>query len=156
MTSCNWKPFKNGKKCFLIHLFVLKKFNFEVTFKIYDFTNWETNIHNTHIAQYLKKWRQSDNKIWSVNRIQHEKYFSWNLIHKIIAVTSYKTFLKNKKKSGTSAPASFSAWFLKKNVSQVLAKFHFLIVITSWNIGQFLYSKYLFLSLWRHKFWKWP
>ena len=26
---------------------------------------------NTHTAQYLKKKRQSDNEIWSVNKIQH-------------------------------------------------------------------------------------
>ena len=28
-----------------------------------------TNNRNTHIAQYLKKQRQSDNEIWSANRI---------------------------------------------------------------------------------------
>ena len=58
-----------------------------------------------------------------------------------------KLFLKNKKKSGTSYPASFSAQFLKKNVSQVifyqLTKFHFLIVSTSWDIGQYVYCNYL-------------
>ena len=32
------------------------------------------------------------------------------------AFTSYKAFLKNKR-SGTSLPVSFSAWFLKKNIS---------------------------------------
>ena len=29
----------------------------------------------THITQYLKKHRQSDNEIWSVNKIQREKHF---------------------------------------------------------------------------------
>ena len=38
----------------------------KVNFRIYE---WETNSYNTHIAQYLKKERQSDNEIWSVNRI---------------------------------------------------------------------------------------
>ena len=31
-----------------------------------------------------------------------------------------KLFEKNKKESGTSFPALFSAWFLKKNLSRVL------------------------------------
>ena len=26
-----------------------------VNFKVYDVTDWATNNHNTHIAQYLKK-----------------------------------------------------------------------------------------------------
>ena len=38
-------------------------------FKIYDVTDWETNNYDTHIAQYLKKQRQPDNEISSVNRI---------------------------------------------------------------------------------------
>ena len=33
-----------------------------------------------------------------------------------LAITSYKAYLKNKKKSGTSLPVSFSARFLKKNI----------------------------------------
>ena len=33
-----------------------------------------------------------------------------------LAFTSFKDFLKNKKRSGTSLPASFSSWFLKKNI----------------------------------------
>ena len=43
-------------------------------------------------------------------------------------VLPHKAFLKNKKGSGTSLPASFSAWLLKKSISLVtlyqLAKFH--------------------------------
>ena len=38
-------------------------------FKINNITTWLTNNQNTHIAQYLTKQRQSDNDIWSVNRI---------------------------------------------------------------------------------------
>ena len=30
--------------------------------------NWETSNYNTHIAEYPKNLRQSDNDIWSVNR----------------------------------------------------------------------------------------
>ena len=32
-------------------------------------TTWETDNCNTNIAQNLKNLRQSDNEIWSVNRI---------------------------------------------------------------------------------------
>ena len=34
----------------------------KVNFRIYDVTARLTNNHNTHIAQYLNKLRQSDNK----------------------------------------------------------------------------------------------
>ena len=48
-------------------LFVLKIFKF--LSKIYDATAWETRNYSTYIAQYLKKQRQLDNKIWAVNRM---------------------------------------------------------------------------------------
>ena len=35
---------------------------------------------------------------------------------KQLALISYKAFLKKRKRSGTSLPASSSAWFLKKNI----------------------------------------
>ena len=41
----------------------------KINFQIFDVTIWETNNCYTHIAQYLKKQKQSDNKIWSFNRI---------------------------------------------------------------------------------------
>ena len=49
--------------CFTLKaLFVIKIFEFrkrlvkkaKVNFKIHDVTNWETNIYNTHIAQYFR------------------------------------------------------------------------------------------------------
>ena len=40
-----------------------------INFKIYDVTTWLTNNYNTHIVQYLTKLKQSDNEIWSGNRI---------------------------------------------------------------------------------------
>ena len=65
-------------------LFVLMIFKFlpsldwkdKVNFKIYDVTTWLTNNYNAHIAQYLTKWRQSDNDTWSINRIYQEKYYA--------------------------------------------------------------------------------
>ena len=41
----------------------------EVNFKFHDVTVWLVNNCNTHIAQYLKKWRQLGNEIWSVYRM---------------------------------------------------------------------------------------
>ena len=44
---------------FLICLFGYAEKPFDnnamVNFKIYDVTDWKTNNHNTHIAQYIKK-----------------------------------------------------------------------------------------------------
>ena len=39
-----------------------------VNFKIYDVTDWTTNGSNTHVAEYVKKKRDPDNEIGSVNR----------------------------------------------------------------------------------------
>ena len=69
----------------------------------------------------------------------------------------YKAFLKNKNRSGISLPVSFSAWFLKKNISLIifyyLTKFHCLVAFTSWDNEQYVYCNCLFTRLWRHKFW---
>ena len=50
-----------------------------------------------------------------------------------ICFSLYKTFLKNKKTSGTSLPASFFAWFLQQDFSLViffyLTKFHCLFLL---------------------------
>ena len=54
-----------------------------VNLKIHDVITWLTNHCNTHIDQYLKKWRQSDYEIWSVNRIKREKKVSWKIIYKM-------------------------------------------------------------------------
>ena len=56
-----------------------------------------------------------------------------------LSFTSYKAFLKINKRSGTSLPASFSAWFLKKYTSHVIFYKYvvfYIISFTSWNIGQ--------------------
>ena len=55
----------------------------KVNFKIYDDADWETNNYNAHIAQHLQNLKQSHTKIWSVNRIKHEKYFSRKITHKL-------------------------------------------------------------------------
>ena len=52
-----------------------------------------------------------------------------------VASTLHKAFLKNKERSGISLPVSFSARFLKENISLVifyyLTKSHCLLVFTS-------------------------
>ena len=77
-----------------------------------------------------------------------------------LAFTSYKAFSKNKKRSGTSLPASFSAWFLKKNIFIIifydLTKFYCLLAFTLWDIGQYVYCNCFLTRLWRHKFWNLP
>ena len=68
-----------------------------------------------------------------------------------IAFTSYKAFLKNEKRSRTCLPASFSAWFLKRNISLViiyyLSKFHCQVAFTSWDIGQYVYWWWCILAV---------
>ena len=62
--------FKIFKFLFWLFGHVAKRFDQKgkVSFKFYDVIAWLTNNCNTHIAQYLEKFRQSDNEIWSVNR----------------------------------------------------------------------------------------
>ena len=41
----------------------------KINLAIYDVKNLEKENCNTHITQYLKNLRQSNNEVWSVNRI---------------------------------------------------------------------------------------
>ena len=41
----------------------------KVNFKIYDVTDWTASNHDKNIAWHLKKYRQTDNEIRSVNKI---------------------------------------------------------------------------------------
>ena len=63
------------------------------------------------------------------------------LSRKPLAFTSYKVFLKYKKRSGTSLTASFTAGLFLKNTSHViiyyLTRFHCLVAFTSRDIGQY-------------------
>ena len=73
------------------------------------------------------------------------KYIEINC--KPLTFTSHKAFLKNKKRSGTSLPASFSAWLFKKNIYLVifysLIKFDCLVAFTSWEIGKYVHCNCL-------------
>ena len=48
-----------------------KRFDYKnkVNFKTYDVTTKLKNNGNTHTVQYLMKWRQPSNAVWSGNRI---------------------------------------------------------------------------------------
>ena len=88
---------------------------------------------------------------------------SWGRYQKILklssrplAFTAYIAFLKNKKRSGTSLPASFSAWFLRKSISLItfyylLYKFFYIVAFTSWDIAQYVHGNCLLTRL-RHEF----
>ena len=72
------------------------------------------------------------------------------------AFTSYKAFLKNKKRFVTSLLASFSARFLKKNIFldifYCLTNLHCLVAFILWEILQYVYCNCLLTKLWHHKF----
>ena len=65
----------------------------------------------------------SKNQNWPYFWIDSLKFYTvcfyciLKLSCKPLAFISYKAFLNNKRSSGTGLPDSFSAWFLKKNIS---------------------------------------
>ena len=70
-TESRLKGMKNAFYFTVKTLFVLKIFHFLSWFfghvEIYDVTTWKANNCNTHIAEYLDKWRLSHSEIWSIN-----------------------------------------------------------------------------------------
>ena len=67
----------------------------------------------------------------------------------LLAFSLYKTFSKLKKRSVSRLSASFSAWFLKKNISHVILTDQTSLpnCFTSWDIWQYVYCNYLLSSL---------
>ena len=57
-------------------------------------------------------------RIWDVQNVGCLGCESWKLSCRPLIFISYKAFLKNKKRSGTSLLATFSAWFLSKDIGQ--------------------------------------
>ena len=59
--------------------------------------------------------------------------------------------------SGNSFSVTFIVWSFQKSISHVISykmtKFHSLIVVTFWDIGQYVYCYCLFFRSWCHKFW---
>ena len=46
-------------------------------------TSQPAEHNNKYIARYLTEQKQSDNEIWSVNRIYQEKYVYSKVMHKM-------------------------------------------------------------------------
>ena len=94
-------------------------------------------------------------RFYCMSRWRLPKYIKTKL-YRPIDFTSHKAPLKKKKKSRTSFPPSFSARFLKKNISLVifyqLNKFHCLATFTLWEFGQYVYCNCLLTKFWRDKF----
>ena len=64
---------------------------------------------------------------------------------RLLAFTSYKIFLINKKWSGIGFPDSFAAWFLKKNICYIVifyypTKSDCLVTFTTWDTGQCVFQ----------------
>ena len=133
---------------------------------------WETfflKIHTQNVLETLFPGPFLNNQYWAYLWINSLKFYTvcfficqvegyrniLKLSCKTLAFASYIVFLKNKMRSGTSLPVSFSAWFLKKIIflviSYYLTKFHCLVAFTLWDIGQYVYCSHL--RLWCHKFW---
>ena len=78
----------------------------------------------------------------------------WNTLKlscRPLAFTSSKAFLKNKKRSGTSLPASFFAWFLKKNKSCYILlpdQISWSGCLYLWDIWQYVHCNCLLTWLW--------
>ena len=61
-----------------------------------------------------------------------------------LAFTLHKTFLKDKKRSGTSLPTTFQHNFWRKKFILLYSiKVYFLVAFISWDIGQYVYCNYL-------------
>ena len=104
-------------------------------------------------------WVNSQSKVlYSLFSLQNDGYRNILKVNcKTLAFTSCKAFLTNKERFETRLPASFSAWFLKKNTFLVifydLTKFYCLFSFKSWAVFQYVYCDYLLARLWSHKFW---
>ena len=75
---------------------------------------------------------------------------------KQLAFTSYKAFLKKQRRSGTSFPASFSAWFWRKIYFSVLfteKKFIVWLLLLCKTLGNMCFRNSLLTRLWCYKIW---
>ena len=112
---------------------------------------WKTFFLKNHTQNVVEKLLP-DPQNWGYLWINSLKFYSvedyqniFKLSCRPLAFDSYEAFWKEKQRSGTSFPASFFAWFLKKNISLVYS--FCLVVFTSWDIGQYVYCN----CFWRHK-----
>ena len=110
-------------------------------------------------------WRNYSQTFFLKIEIEHfyAKYYmpSWKLstyFKTKLQITCFYLkdfFFKKKKKSEISLPASFSAWFLKKNISVIfycLTKFQCMVIFTLWDIRQYVYCSCLLTRMWCHEY----
>ena len=130
-SSCQYIPLHT-----VGHLF-FQTFLLDYVFKM-DETICASYVHdNNHIsnnAEMIQKNCPIDHESWKHTAINASFCFCFFFLHFQVedyqnmlkqrcwplTFSFYKAFLKNKRRSGTSLPASFSAWFLKKNIFHVI------------------------------------
>ena len=141
---------------FWLFAYLVKQLDYKdkVNLKIYDVTAWLINTCNTHIAQYLEKENESDNEIWSVNKLYINNilklscrpfaYTSYYLIFPIIFkekyLLCYSLYIDQVSLSGC-----FS--FLRHSAICVLQLF-VKQVVTSWILNLTLYFHSSCYSAW--------
>ena len=129
-----------------------------------------------HVSEIARpKYRAPRKKFvhpWILNRL----YLSWNQVVSTLVLIYFSRLwpghtIKTNCITFQTVDSKVDCWrfyrrvfsttlcvrFLKKIISHFilfkLNKFHCLVAFTSSDIGQNVYYHYLFLSLWRHKFW---
>ena len=122
---------KTGKQIITIHILpnisrskgnkIMKFGQFiNVTWKIPFSKNYTQNMVENLVPDKLFTISlDQQSEILSSLSLFYVQVESYQNILKLHAFNWYKDFLKNHKKSGNNLLESFSAWFLKKNISQL-------------------------------------
>ena len=134
----------------------LKEYNMR---KIFLEKSYTTCCRDTIPRSFSKNFLDQYSKVFIYFVLivcQDEDYQkSLKLSYRLFAFTSNKSFLKNKRKSGTSLPALFSAWFLKKIFmllySIIWPNFNVWLPLLR-EIRQYVYYNCLLTRLRRQKF----
>ena len=92
---------------------------------------------------------------WSADWF-HYISIALKLTYNRLLIQRYAQFWFFRWGSGNSFATTICIYFFNKNVSHLilfeLIKFHCLVALTSWDIGQSAYCNCLLTTLWRHKF----
>ena len=121
--------------------------------KIFEFLSWLFGHVEKRFSFNFK--RNKDKQAMKFNQLVEYNMKYRNILKlscRPLLLPHIKLLQKQKKKAETRLPASFSVWFLNKNISLVvfyyLTKFYFLVVFASWDIGQYAYYNSLLIK-WR-------
>ena len=88
--------------------------------------------------------------IYCMHKSRTNKMYWKKVVDRLLLL--HKKVLNIKKRSETCLSTSFSAWFLKKNISPFL--FYYMTKLHHSSIWHYVYCNYLLSSLWIHKFFK--